>query len=448
MFQKNLGLILLALWAGVLDTSTALEVGFPGGKRSRALDVFEQHGPPVLPQSFILEAAAEDRSMKTSVTGEMVKFAANETHHERGLAFVSTAVAVRVALAVAILAVSVQGFFFRKPPPPVPSLTPKLERGIASYFSPVETSFVLRLEVNNAPVNPKFKVAFEMTKGSRGSVEYDPTQGFASVSMFPDSSGELQFRVIADERLENAAFTMAPKFGQTRIMTSLDTRGSDTYVVPLGRGAIMPQFTGTGTTPGTQTYTSTSEMGHLRVVRAINTNGQNILKQATGFYSLAIRPGQTLQGFVVSLINGASSERKMEEYYNGAVFHLAAMHTGVSNLVVRIYSYGGVFDNDVHTEHGDGVYYVSSDTYHYIRLPTGRSEATVHSATLKITSSGWVRIVLDHDGDDAGLAGVVNFIVDEDSPAWFHSYSELVDNGAIFQVMDNGTEEYWVYLYG
>jgi len=138
--------------------------------------------------------------------------------------------------------------------------------------------------------------------------------------------------------------------------------------------------------------------------------------------------------------------RNLERLGASGGLRLYAAHVGKGVLRVRIYTYYGDIRLKSTMAAGDGNFEVLNSQYALMSLPEGKSGGTVHAVDVHVTGGAWVRVVLDHDGNGSGLAGVVmaERVGGESIIPYAHS---AMHNGIpVLGVKDSSTVQLWFFI--
>lgn len=436
----------LALWQNPYVRALAIE------QRARRLEELynSEETKAVLkgPGEFLRELAEAEDFLEHRVPNNVGVRHLQRRHEDRELAAVVISWAtVRLALLVATIAVAANGF--RQPLPPAPTMQTKLQAGVQNYFDAGGlTSYLIKLETSNGEhPYPIQKLRIKMEKGSIGEKFVPKQSDNAMVVQFLPEGGEIVFKVEAVGIMNDVRVAVVPKYGMWRRMTIFDTEEGEVFSVPLGSGVVAPPSPNWDGEPSYKRYATGKTILRARATKVQVSDPQELTKSLKFAYSAAIKM-DSVKGFINSLRGSANSERMLVESDDKEIV-LCMAHGGSAALRVRVYTYSDSMMEALHLHAGDGSSIGIDLDYHMYNLgenPNG--EATVHAATLHLTHGGhWMRIVLDHDGESFGLSGVVTLTPGRDTYVYAWNYETITDDGPVYTVNDNGTTEYWAYVY-
>ena len=96
---------------------------------------------------------------------------------------------------------------------------------------------------------------------------------------------------------------------------------------------------------------------------------------------------------------------------------------------------------------GEGTWHHIHSRYIMKTIPQGSSHAPTQSAIISVDQPGWIRVVLDHDGDGQGLAGTTGIVPYNGGNIWCHNPEYTQDGECGWKVLDNGVVEAFFYVY-
>ena len=430
---------------------------------------FTSSGPS---SGFVAESLMQDRSegyVSTSFNGTTTVLESHGEEHGRELAiapgFTFGICIAMIAIVGLVISQGALGFYAHQIPLHSDIIL-SVKGALKAFNDDNEQQFLFKLEdEKGVQLDPKKYLDVTVMNGGecrQDMPHHEAETAWVTVLCAPDTNdGKLQFKVVAAQKIRRKwKLEILPMHGRQRVLGQASTGASAKGDIKLGPeeyGHYWKKRAGTKRQGGKKI--KKGEVACTLIASKLpELNSEQETRSAVVMKSVFEKYGSKTGEQIIKALNLAAwawitngSQRTLqsteEDEYG---FGITSTHTGRGDaLRVRIYSDSATI-NLAHTMHGGhGSWYHINNRYIMKSIPQGSTSAPVQTAIVSVSDPGEFRVVLDHDGDGQGLAGIVGITpynggnIECDNP-------EYIDEDGVqcaWSVLDNGVVEAYFRVY-
>ena len=410
-------------------------------------------GPPL---GFIQEALSQDRvegyvSNTFNGTTTVLESYGGEEHSRR--LFVCGGICIGVI--VIAFAAATQAFtnYHVSHMPIEDHSEMSLQMALDSFSSPIKQDFLFKVENQHGELqDPKEYLEVDTVSGS-GACGMTTSDGTSMVKVLcaDSTTGKIEFTVKAKKTIDfQWNVVIMPMSGRRRDLSQKTETNGDIIEPPTTNGYYGTYWE---KTPGIRIMKRkdvciivANKLPDHHFNDQVKNLIASIVKQAFESYAKAHIPA-----IIQSLMDadwGSLPNRRRLQSSEQHGFGITSIHTGVGDaLYVRIYPYTANI-NLAFTKHGgEGTWHHFHSRYIMKTIPQGSVHGPTQTAIVSVDQPGWIRVVLDHDGDGQGLAGTTGIVPYNGGMIWCHNPEYRQDDECGWKVLDSGVVDAWIYVY-
>lgn len=422
---------------------------------------------------FVAESLMQDRSegyVSTSFNGTTTVLESYGEHGRELIPGFTFGICIGIIAIVGLVSAEFAGGFCAHQIPVHSDIKMSKVSALKVFNDDNEQQFLFKLEDDNGnQLDPKKYLDVKVLDGAvcRQDMPHDEEEkAWVKVLCAPPNGGNLKFNVVAAKKIKRTwKLEIFPMHGRYRVLGQSSTAGANEkgkiIFAPEEYGHYWMKRNGTRSEGGKvireKQIACTLIASKLPELKNSDEEDRSAVIMKWIFEKYPSSTGdQIIQAINLALwaaiihgfVHGQRTLQSTEEDEYG--FGITSTHTGRGDaLRVRIYSDSATI-NLAHTMHGgDGSWHHINNRYIMKSIPQGSTSAPMQTAIVSVSDPGEFRVVLDHDGDGQGLAGIVGITpynggnIDCTTP-------EFIDEEGVqcaWTVLDNGTVEAYFRVY-